>query len=105
KKQTIHLDQTGICDACRMAEMKKTIAWDKRENELSQLCDRHRRNDAIVFSIVSSMTITKLREFIISFIPGVFFFHLSHSAGITNTGLIQMDRLFLASRRMREFNR
>jgi N-acetyl sugar amidotransferase len=45
-KRTIHLDEHGVCDACRVAEQKKrTIDWDLREQELRDLCDRYRRND------------------------------------------------------------
>ncbi|MFQ5957896.1 MAG: N-acetyl sugar amidotransferase [Alphaproteobacteria bacterium] len=46
KKQTIHLDEDGVCDACRVAEQKHHgIDWTRREEELGALCDRHRRND------------------------------------------------------------
>ncbi len=46
KKTTIHLDDEGVCDACRVAEGKKgTIDWDERERQLKELCDKHRRND------------------------------------------------------------
>ena len=45
KKQTIHLDNDGICDACKMAEQKGKIDWKKREEELIQLCDKHRSLD------------------------------------------------------------
>jgi len=46
KKTTIHLDEEGVCDACRVAEVKKgTIDWDDRERQLRDLCDKHRRND------------------------------------------------------------
>jgi N-acetyl sugar amidotransferase len=46
KKTTIHFDEHGVCDACRMAEQKKhTIKWDERELELRALCDRYRRED------------------------------------------------------------
>ncbi|HEY1259695.1 MAG TPA: N-acetyl sugar amidotransferase [Stellaceae bacterium] len=46
KKATIHLDEAGVCDACRVAEAKRTeIDWAAREQELVELCDRHRRND------------------------------------------------------------
>ena len=48
KKVTIHLDEEGVCDPCRMAEMKqKTIDWEEREHELHDLCDRHRRTDGL----------------------------------------------------------
>lgn len=46
KKSTIHFDEQGICDACRMAERKqKTINWDERDNQLQELCDRFRSKD------------------------------------------------------------
>lgn len=46
KKQTIHLDSEGICDACRVAEQKKqSINWEEREAQLRELCDRHRSKD------------------------------------------------------------
>jgi len=46
KKKTIHFDEHGICDACRIAEQKKTkIDWLHRESELQDLCDRHRSLD------------------------------------------------------------
>lgn len=45
KKQTIHFDEDGVCDACRVAEKKKNIDWAQREKELIALCDRYRKND------------------------------------------------------------
>lgn len=46
KKETIHFDDEGVCDACRVAERKNaTIDWNLRERELKELCDRFRRND------------------------------------------------------------
>lgn len=46
KKSTIGFDDEGICDACRVAEIKqKSIDWDERWRELKDLCDRYRRND------------------------------------------------------------
>lgn len=44
-KQAIHLDETEICDACRVAEKKVTIDWQAREAELRALCDKHRSTD------------------------------------------------------------
>lgn len=44
KKQTIHFDKEGICDACLVAEEKKNINWTKREKELIKLCDRFRKS-------------------------------------------------------------
>jgi N-acetyl sugar amidotransferase len=45
KKITLRIDEDGICDACRVAEQKQQIDWQKREEELFELCNRHRRND------------------------------------------------------------
>ncbi len=45
KKATIAFDDDGVCDACRVAEGKKTIDWAERERELMALCDAHRRDD------------------------------------------------------------
>lgn len=46
RKQTIHFDEHGVCDACRVAELKKrSVDWTARERELRELCDRFRRND------------------------------------------------------------
>ena len=45
KKQVIHFDDMGICDACRVGEAKKSIDWSERERELHELCDHYRRGD------------------------------------------------------------
>ena len=45
RHRTLHIDQEGICDACRYAERKEQIDWAKREQALLQLLDRHRRHD------------------------------------------------------------
>ncbi len=45
KKETIHFDKDGVCDACRVAETKKNIDWVVREKELIALCNKYRRND------------------------------------------------------------
>jgi N-acetyl sugar amidotransferase len=42
---TLHIDQDGICDACRYADRKLEIDWKVRETELLQLLDRFRRSD------------------------------------------------------------
>ncbi|MFM9093467.1 MAG: N-acetyl sugar amidotransferase [Acidimicrobiaceae bacterium] len=44
-KQAIHLDETDICDACRVTEKKASINWQAREEELRALCDKHRSTD------------------------------------------------------------
>jgi N-acetyl sugar amidotransferase len=45
KKTTLHIDQEGICDACRVAEQKEKIDWKSREEELLKLLDKHRSKD------------------------------------------------------------
>ena len=52
KKETIHFDTDNICDACRAAEIKQSIDWQKRESELIELCDRHRRSDGAYDCVV-----------------------------------------------------
>jgi N-acetyl sugar amidotransferase len=42
---TMHIDEEGICDACRTAEQKDAIDWDERERQLRALCDAHRKDD------------------------------------------------------------
>lgn len=45
KHRTLHIDERGICDACRFAEQKDNIDWESREMELLKLLDKYRRND------------------------------------------------------------
>jgi N-acetyl sugar amidotransferase len=45
QKETISFDQAGVCDACRFAKNKKhQIDWRDRENELIELCNKHKKN-------------------------------------------------------------
>jgi N-acetyl sugar amidotransferase len=53
KKITIHFDEYGVCDACNFAERKRTgIDWVAREQQLRELCDRHRKHDGSYDCIV-----------------------------------------------------
>lgn len=45
KTLTLHIDDEGVCDACRAAEIKNQIDWKERERQLWALCDQHRRDD------------------------------------------------------------
>lgn len=52
-KKTIRFDDDGVCDACVVAEAKKTnVDWKKREAELRVLCEKFRsrngKHDCIV---------------------------------------------------------
>ena len=43
---TLHIaDSDGVCDACKFAEQKEQIDWDRREQELVKLLEKHRRDD------------------------------------------------------------
>lgn len=42
---TLRIDEEGVCDACRFAEVKEKIDWDIREKELLEVLDQHRRDD------------------------------------------------------------
>jgi N-acetyl sugar amidotransferase len=52
KKTTMHFDESGVCDACRVAALKENIDWRKREEELLSLLDQYRRNDGYYDCIV-----------------------------------------------------
>ena len=43
--RTLFIDEDGVCDACRFNEMKAQIDWQKREEELLTLLDKHRSKD------------------------------------------------------------
>ena len=42
RKPTIEFDDQGVCSACKFAEKKKLIDWEKREFELKKLCEKYR---------------------------------------------------------------
>jgi len=52
KTPTLHIDDEGVCDACRYADRKLQIDWAAREKELVALLDKHRRNDGAYDCIV-----------------------------------------------------
>jgi N-acetyl sugar amidotransferase len=45
KKNTMNFDDQGVCDACRNSEIKETIDWGMREEELVKLLNKYRKND------------------------------------------------------------
>ena len=52
KKRTI-IFTDGICQACQFATTKKQIIdWNKREDQLRELCDKYRKNDGSYDCIV-----------------------------------------------------
>jgi len=53
KKSTIFFDEEGICSACRYHHQKQhEIDWEKREAQLIQLLDKHRRKNGAFDVIV-----------------------------------------------------
>ena len=51
KKRTTRFTD-GVCDACRWAEIKETIDWAARDEELFALCDKHRSKNGAFDVIV-----------------------------------------------------
>jgi N-acetyl sugar amidotransferase len=46
KKATISLDKNNVCDACKVAEEKRSsIDWAERELQLRELCNKYRKSD------------------------------------------------------------
>lgn len=43
-KPDLHLDEEGVCNACRSYEKRKEVDWDKRREELLVLLEKYRRN-------------------------------------------------------------
>jgi len=44
-KSTLVFGEDGICQACKYAEIKKSINWNERNEALEELCNKHRRED------------------------------------------------------------
>lgn len=44
-KPDLHLDDQGVCNACRSYEMRKEVDWDARHKELLQVLEKYRRTD------------------------------------------------------------
>ncbi len=45
QRPRITFDEEGVCSACRFNELKRKTDWNKREQELKELCDRFRSKD------------------------------------------------------------
>ncbi len=44
-KEVIKFNENNICDACKVKEIKESINWKEREQELRDLCDKYRKDD------------------------------------------------------------
>ena len=55
QRPRITFDENGVCSACNFADFKNdVIDWGKRDKELEELCNKHRRNDGSYDVIVPS---------------------------------------------------
>ncbi len=43
-KPDLHIDEEGVCNACRSYEKRKEVDWDQRKSELLTLLEKYRRN-------------------------------------------------------------
>ena len=103
KKNSINFDKNQICSACRFAEIKKKIDWNKRERELKKLLNKHRKKsgyDVIVpgsggkdSSFTSHILKTKygMNPLTVTWSPHLYteigwknFFNWSHVGGLDN---------------------
>jgi N-acetyl sugar amidotransferase len=44
-KPTVTFNESGICSACQIAEVKKKIDWQEREKMLQDLCNKYRKSN------------------------------------------------------------
>lgn len=45
-KPDLHIDENGVCSACRSYEDRADVDWDKRRSELLEVVDRYRSKDS-----------------------------------------------------------
>jgi N-acetyl sugar amidotransferase len=45
-KPDLHIDEEGVCSACRYFEKRKVVDWTKRRAELTQVLEKYRSKDA-----------------------------------------------------------
>ncbi len=43
-KPELHIDEEGVCNACRSIEKRKEVNWDERKEELLEILTRHRQH-------------------------------------------------------------
>jgi N-acetyl sugar amidotransferase len=51
-KPDLHIDEEGVCSACRFAEQKEEIDWDQREAELIEVLERYKSKDGSNYDCV-----------------------------------------------------
>lgn len=45
-KPDLHIDEEGVCNACRSIEKRKEVDWDQRKIELLDILEKHRKHGA-----------------------------------------------------------
>ncbi|NJM65407.1 MAG: N-acetyl sugar amidotransferase [Acaryochloris sp. RU_4_1] len=45
-KPDLHLDEEGVCNACRAYEHRKAVDWDQRRQELLTILERYQRHES-----------------------------------------------------------
>ena len=53
----LKINNDGICDACKVAELKKKINWKQRKKELYKLLDKFRKNNGDYDCIVREVEV------------------------------------------------
>jgi N-acetyl sugar amidotransferase len=43
-KPDLHIDEAGVCSACRSIEKRKEVDWDERKKELLEILSKHSQN-------------------------------------------------------------
>lgn len=52
----ITFNEEGVCIACQNHEKKKTVDWDKRYEELKELCDKYRRKNPSEYDCIIAVS-------------------------------------------------
>jgi len=51
-KPELDFDENGVCDACRSAEQKEKIDWDKRKNDLREILEKYRSKNGSKYDCI-----------------------------------------------------
>lgn len=51
-KPDLHIDQEGVCSACRSFEQRQIIDWDVRRSELTTILERYRSREATTWDCI-----------------------------------------------------
>jgi len=51
-KPDLHIDEAGVCNACRSYETRKEIDWSARKKELLAIFDKYRSKDRTNFDCI-----------------------------------------------------